>query len=202
MTSYHSHRALLSFEEAEKEGTLLPITNWVQDFLCQPNDDLGRPGDVCPFTRTAISKKSFQFTIDHSDNEIEFIRTVELHMFDFEKTGGKSDTYRCRLIVPTSLGMSTTVAVENAQRMLKPKFVERHLMVGQFFPECQERGLWNSEFRPLRSPIPLVAIRNMVPTDVAFLYDNDRFMRAYRERFGARAVRAIRQYEAARGIVT
>lgn len=195
------NNTVLSFCEAEQELLLLPITKWIQDFLCQPHEGLGREGEVCPFTRMAISKKSIQFNLNHSDNEVDFIKAIEFHMLDFNANRKNNDIYMCRLIVPIRLSILSAAVVENAQRILKPKFVERHLMVGQFFPDCQERGLWNTEFRPLRSPIPLVAIRHMVPTDVAFLYDDEHFMRTYRTHFGMRAERAIRQYEATRGTI-
>jgi hypothetical protein len=50
-------------------------------------------------------------------------------------------------------------------------------------------------FRPLQAPIPLIAIRNMVPTDIAFLYDEESYVRAYLEKFGKRGTIALRQFE-------
>ncbi|WP_198391084.1 DUF6875 domain-containing protein [Burkholderia ubonensis] len=191
----------LSFSEAEENNQLRPITAWVREFLCKPHTDVGRDGDVCPFTRTSISKDSFQFSINYSETEQDFSSEVEAHMTEFMLSGGTKDIYRCRLIVPVALRQSSAAIVGATQKKLKPEFVARHLMIGQFFPGCAEQALWNENFFPLQSPVPLIAIRNMVPTDVAFLYDNEEFMDVYRTRFGDRAERAIRQYETARGIV-
>ena len=61
----------------------------------------------------------------------------------------------------------------------------RQLMLGQFHPlPPAEPGLWNADFRPLRSPVPLLAIRHMVPTDLPFLTSDRRFVESYREVFG------------------
>jgi hypothetical protein len=42
-------------------------------------------------------------------------------------------------------------------------------MLGEFHALTQTPGLRNSDFRPLRSPIPLLAIRHMVESDIDFL---------------------------------
>jgi hypothetical protein len=51
-------------------------------------------------------------------------------------------------------------------------------------------------FRPLQTPVPLIAIRNMVPTDIAFLYGNEQYVSVYMEKFGSRGIVALRQFEA------
>jgi len=75
--------------------------------------------------------------------------------------------------------------IDTAQRELKPGFVSAGLMVGQFHPAPpNEPGLWNPDFRPLRSPLPLLAIRRMVANDVPFLLSEPEYASAYRDRFG------------------
>src|SRR5206468_1894821 len=43
------------------------------------------------------------------------------------------------------------------------------LMLGQFHMKNEEPGLHNVNFRPLQSPIPLLAVRFMVMADLPFL---------------------------------
>jgi hypothetical protein len=45
-------------------------------------------------------------------------------------------------------------------------------------------GLWNEDFRPLRCPLPMLAIRHMVPTDFAFLKGKRELMETYLAAFG------------------
>ena len=59
--------------------------------------------------------------------------------------------------------------LEAVQRNQKTKFVEQGLMLGQFYPGCTVAGLHNPEFPALDSPLPLLAMRQMAPTDFAFL---------------------------------
>ena len=43
------------------------------------------------------------------------------------------------------------------------------LMLGEFHMRNNQPGLRNDDFFPLRTPIPCLAVRHMVPTDLAFL---------------------------------
>jgi hypothetical protein len=185
----------ISFEEASIDERFSRILRWIEDFLCAPNTELGRLGDVCPFAKTAVLKRSIEFYRNHSLSVACLSDDIELHRQAFLRSGGRDDIYRCRIIVPDSLDNASS-AVEYVQKQLKPMFVENHLMLGQFFPECEVPGLRNVRFRPLQTPIPLIAIRNMVPTDIAFLYGNEQYVTLYMEKFGSRGTVALRQFEA------
>lgn len=185
----------ISFEEASIDENFSRILEWIERFLCAPNTELGRLGDVCPFARTAVLRRSIEFYRNHSESVSCLSNDMELHMEEFLTSGGSDDIYHCRIIVPDSLS-EVSSAIEYVQKQLKPVFVERYLMIGQFFPDCEEPGLRNKVFRPLQTPIPLIAIRNMVPTDIAFLYGNEQYVTAYMEKFGKRGTIALRQFEA------
>jgi hypothetical protein len=185
----------ISFEEALTDECFSRILKWIESFLCAPNTELGRLGDVCPFAKTAVLKRSIEFYRNHSSSMLCLSNDIEAHMEEFLQGGGRDDIYRCRIIVPDELA-EVSGAIEYIQKQLKPTFVEHHLMIGQFFPDCEEPGLRNKAFRPLQTPVPLIAIRNMVPTDIAFLYGNEQYVRAYMEKFGSRGTVALRQYEA------
>lgn len=185
----------LSFEDASTDAAFSAVIEWIDHFLCASHPELGRLGDVCPFARTALTKRSIAFFRNRSESVDALAADIEMHMDEFLRTGAHHDIYQCRIIVPTRLD-AAAAAVDSVQKRLKPAFVQQHLMLGQFYQGCPERGLWNATFRPLQSPVPLLAIRNMVPTDVAFLYGNESYMHAYLEKFGNRGVVATRQYEA------
>lgn len=186
----------LSFEEASLDESFARVIEWIESFLCAPNTEVGRLGDVCPFARTAILKRAIAFYRNHSDTVAGLAADMEWHLDEFLQGGGLQDLYHCRIVVPGGIANAAR-AVEVVQKQLKPAFIERHVMIGQFFPDCEEPGLWSQTFRPLQAPIPLLAIRNMVPTDIAFLYGNDAYVRAYLEKFGKRGSIALQQYETA-----
>ncbi|KND59497.1 hypothetical protein BVER_01368 [Candidatus Burkholderia verschuerenii] len=186
----------LSLEEASSDPAFREIVAWIGKFLCSPHAELGRAGDVCPFAKTAVTKNAIEFFRNASVDTDSLEEDMRQHLTEFEQ-GDRADIYRCRIIVPTQLD-DAAHAVQSVQRALKPLFVERHLMVGQFFQDCDEPGLWNPDFRPLRTPVPLLAIRNMVPTDVAFLYHDASYLRTYLDKFGSRGSSALRQFEMTR----
>jgi hypothetical protein len=105
--------------------------------------------------------------------------------------------------------------LEPLQKQLKPQFVNRGIMVGQFYAGCPESGLWNDSFLALESPMPLLAIRNMVPSDFPFLHGrrgNRAMLLAYLNKLGTKIptevksvlVDALQAYDlnlASRGLV-
>jgi hypothetical protein len=187
---------LLSFESASADPDFAAIAEWIERFLCAPNAALGRSGDVCPFSRVAVSRNTIQFFRNRSESVAALERDIELHLEAF-MSASRSNLYDCRIIVPVGIENADR-AVEDVQARWKPRFVEHHLMIGQFYPDCQKPGLWNREFRPLQSPVPLIAIRNMVLTDIAFLYHDEGYVQRYMEKFGERGGIALRQFQMTR----
>jgi hypothetical protein len=59
--------------------------------------------------------------------------------------------------------------INGLQQKLKPSFVEAGLMIGEFHQKNDAPGLHNPDFRPLQSPIPMLAIRYMHESDLPFL---------------------------------
>ncbi len=184
----------LSFQDALADSDCSQIIDWMESFLAAPHAELGRTGDVCPFVRQALSKDSIEFFINTSEDVASLEEEMKQHFLDFD-AGDRSNIYRARVILPTRLA-NAAEAVDTVQHQLKPLFVERHLMIGQFFEACNEPGLWNKDFRPLRTPVPLLAIRSMVPTDVAFLHHDTSWLETYLDKFGNRGILALKQFEA------
>jgi hypothetical protein len=87
---------------------------------------------------------------------------------------------------------TSSAEIDNLQRSLKDRFVREGLMIGQFHPTCDEPGVWNQSFRPLRSPIPLLAIRTMVVYDMPFLLGSQAHLGAYLARFAPGIPPALR----------
>jgi hypothetical protein len=80
--------------------------------------------------------------------------------------------------------------IDAVQADLKPEFVRKGLMIGEFHTRNNVSGLHNDNFYPLRTPTPCLAIRHIVPSDLVFLdiskYSEsvrEQFLRAYLARF-------------------
>jgi len=181
-----SQSELRSWENSNQEE-LVGIKNWISEFLCNPHPSLGREGNVCPFTREAINKDTIYFSLEKAlylDHEKEVKKIAsQIRLFKTFKVNS-CDEYKVIINAYPYLDKSEYIKIELIQNELKPLFVEENLMIGQFYPGCKEKGLWNDRFFPLDSPISLLAIRNMAITDIAFLMSTSSFLDKYLELFG------------------
>jgi hypothetical protein len=64
-------------------------------------------------------------------------------------------------------------------------------MLGLMHPSSDARGVWNPDFRPLRAPMPLLAMRYMVEQDAALIADHRLQWPPYFLKFGAAGVRRL-----------
>ena len=170
--------------------------SWIRDFVAKPHPGLGRHGSVCPFLPRALRDDSVMFrTISGTDmGETKLDAIIKQHAELFLKTEPTKGNARLnKTIVLVFSGLpdeDAGVIIESAHRRLKPYFVEQGLMLGEFHKNHQGQGVHNKNFRPLQSPLPLLVIRYMVPSDLAFLdRETDpldmrqRFVQAYRRLF-------------------
>jgi hypothetical protein len=186
MSNNINQAELLSWANSHSDS-LSSIKNWVTDFLCKPNPLLGRSGAVCPFASEAIRRDSIFFTIDEA-NILNFDREMEkliaqIQQFKELKVNN-ADDYKVIMNAYPYVVPQEYEKIELLQKRLKPLFVEESLMIGQFYPGCREKALWNNQFFPLDSPICLLVIRHMAITDIAFLTSEPAFLNKYMNVFG------------------
>ena len=171
-------RTLLRASQVEKNhdpaSPLARTLAWIREFLARPHPQLGRSGPVCPFTPTALNLDTIWFAqID--DATLELSRMGDLlgefreHFLQAEPRAGAEAINKAILIVFPNLGSEAAAIIDDVQHALKPRFVEAGLMLGEFHAANQSPGLRNPDFRPLRSPVPMLAIRHIVETDLPFL---------------------------------
>jgi hypothetical protein len=171
--------ALHTFAEVAKtmtpEHPLSVTIDWIRKFLARPHPNLGRSGPVCPFVPGAITQNTIWLTsVSHGCGDREAIKELvtryrELFL-ELEPKSGDLSMMKAILIVFPNVSTENAGIIDEIQFELKPKFVEDGLMIGEFHELNQGQGLRNPDFRPLRSPIPLLAIRFMVESDIPFLH--------------------------------
>lgn len=160
------------------------LTTWIREFICKPNEDIGRSGLVCPFVKLAIDVSQ---SIFFSMEEIQSGAVLETRILTFldifqNLKIAESGFERFKCIVIVLPGVSDR-EMDVIHQNLKPLFVDHLLMLGQFYPNCNEPGLHNADFRPLRSPVPLFVIRHMQITDLPFLFQDERFLKNFCRKF-------------------
>ncbi|XGV97451.1 MAG: DUF6875 domain-containing protein [Leptolyngbya sp. BL-A-14] len=176
---------------------LTEITEWVKNFLGRPHPNLGRSGPVCPFVPRALQLDTIRLAVirthamDASQIE-EIVRCYRDQFLALEPQSGELAFYKAILLVFPDVSVEQAPKLIDAvQQKLKPFFVEQGLMIGEFHQQNETPGLHNPDFRPLRSPIPMLAIRFMAETDLPFLERISdqpqlrvRYLQAYLERMG------------------
>ena len=169
--------ALMRASDVERTlpgSALATIVDWVRTFLARPHAEVGRSGPVCPFTPAALALDTIWLTqVEDSDPEparlIEVVSRYRDLFFQIEPREGPTAINKTILVVFPNLGGDAAALVDDVQQQLKSSFVDLGLMLGEFHAKNESPGLRNPDFRPLRSPVPMLAIRQMVETDLPFL---------------------------------
>ena len=178
------------------DSALTNVLDWMHEFLAQPHPELGRKGAVCPFVPIALEKDSIRMAqITDPDPSVESVEAVIRRLRDLflvtEPISGAEAINKAFVVVLPNLSAGSAELVDVVQGRLKKEFIDCGLMLGEFHTSNQSGGLRNAAFRPLRSPIPMLGMRQMVDSDLPFLDRPDylpteraAFLRSYLFRLG------------------
>lgn len=173
-------------------NALLEVAAWLDVHVSRPNQQLGRPGDVCPWTRRATQLGALLLCVCDSLTAHDADATILTLKRGFLALQAEAPSqFRAIVTVFPQRGPHVEDFIVGTHARLKPQFLARQLMLGEFYPSCDKPGLRNPDFRPLRSPWPLLVIRPMVEADIEFLLDEDRFIDAYLNAFGERGAERL-----------
>jgi hypothetical protein len=179
---------------------LLHVARWSKDFLTEPHAELGRAGHVCPYVSATIREQRYLLTVLNGaatrERETDrLILRLGRYFTELEPRVGRAAQKKTIVILFPDLPEDRVGELINAMHQrLKPHFLRAGMMLGEFYRDSDKPGLHNPHFRPLRSDVPLLVIRAMLPQDIAFLSDQARFVRAYVRNFKARGCAEIRSY--------
>lgn len=192
--------APLAGRTAAETALLVQVARWSQDFLTKPHSELGRSGPVCPYVRASIQEQRFLLTLlrgaatRQHETDVAILELSQ-QFLQLEPTRGRGAQLKTIVILLPDLQETEAADLVNAiHQRLKPRFLQHGLMLGEFFKTNAKPGLHNPEFRPLQSDTPLLVIRPMVPTDIAFLTDDAVFIRAFLEHFRDRGRAELGDY--------
>ncbi|MBD2530990.1 hypothetical protein H6G97_15945 [Nostoc flagelliforme FACHB-838] len=192
----YTTREIEQLQRHEDLPYLIEIMEWVKNFLGRPHPKLGRTGAVCPFVPHSLKSNSIRLAVIHTkhlypeqlEKIVERYRDIFLEM---DVKGQELAINKAFLLIFPDIHIEDAPKqIDSIQQKLKPLFVESGLMIGEFHKRNESPGLHNPNFRPLRSPIPLLAIRFMVEADLPFLQSpadphlRIRYLEAYLKRFG------------------
>ncbi len=165
--------------------------DWGRAYLTNPHPDLGRPGNVCPFVSASLARERFYLAVQpgRPADRREPVATLRFYrdwFLDLAPRSQPSAQITTILVLFPDIPQDDVESlVDGVQALLKTEYVRMGLMIGEFHngPPAKS-GLWNPDFRPLRSPVPMLVVRHMVPTDYPFLREDPEQARVYLELFG------------------
>ncbi|MBW4499703.1 MAG: hypothetical protein KME57_09070 [Scytonema hyalinum WJT4-NPBG1] len=158
---------------------LIEIMEWLKNFVAKPHPDLGRSGVVCPFVPPSLKLNSIRLTVLRSKNlalqEIADIILPYLDIFlELEPREKPAALNKAILFIFPDIDIEDAPKIiDVVHKQLKPFFVKAGLMIGEFHNRTESPGLHNPNFRPLRSPIPMLVIRPMTEADLTFMHHAD-----------------------------
>eukprot|EP00939_MAST-03C_sp_MAST-3C-sp1_P002117 g2117.t1 len=154
------------------------ILCYVRNFLAKAHPAVGRGGPVCPFVPKSLRKDCLylgvvRFPPNVSVRKSHIVNLVKRFASKFESlppTTGRARQFKAIVLIFPDIALEDAhELIDGTQLECKADFVSRGLMVGEFHLKNNASGLRNKKFYPLRTPVPCLAMRHMVPTDLAFL---------------------------------
>eukprot|EP01127_Copromyxa_protea_P005488 TRINITY_DN15417_c0_g1_i1.p1 TRINITY_DN15417_c0_g1~~TRINITY_DN15417_c0_g1_i1.p1 ORF type:complete len:578 (-),score=106.51 TRINITY_DN15417_c0_g1_i1:58-1791(-) len=149
---------------------------FLREFLAKPHPLLHRPGPVCPFMSGALRQNSIHIgvvrtTPNVTQEEIVTLVSPLANKFATLEPTKTHVNYKALLLVfPDIVNYTDSRSlIDGAHTILKPSFVNKGLMLGEFHQYNNTPSLHNPQFYPLRTPFATLVIRNMVPEDLSLL---------------------------------
>ncbi len=175
---------------------LAVLVGWVETYLMSAHADLGRSGAVCPFTRQAAKLDTVRLGISTATaaNEDAAFAAVSRSFADLDAIPAPPAMQHFRTVIigfPGCADPTGTAMLQGVQKHLKFASLRRLRMIGLMHPESEAPGLWNPQFRPLRAPFPIIAVRHMVEHDAPFAARHPLLMLPYLARFRMAGARRL-----------
>lgn len=164
---------------------------WLDGFVLLPHPELRRTGPVCPFVGPAMRQQTLVFR----QGELERPLTAETvvaglwaSVAEFRRTtwAGRNRSLHAMLVLLPTLTDDEALLLDRGHASIKDELVEQDIMMAPFHPLCEESATRNPHLLAFRSPVPMVAIRNLAFHDIFFLTGKEEWFRRYARHYSAR----------------
>ena len=197
---------LEDLEDAGRTGTLAQgdlyalhaVADWITSFVAKPHEDLGRPGPVCPFVPRSLELKTLWLAPEQvADRDtaavVELVSGYQRLFLDAQPTDGDDVKYKVIVVVFTDLSADDAQGVfdDVLEQLAAPSYEEDGIVFGPFYGSNEGTALYNSSFRPFRSPVPFLFVRDGVVSDWKFFLDDDDSLNRWASRYGESGAQAL-----------
>lgn len=141
------------------------VLPYVQGFLC--SDHPFRKGKVCPFVPSALKRDNIYFTyyIENYQNSVS--RYIHNCITFYKNIISNEHGFGSLIILfPKDFPIEKLLGIHIRN---KKQCVENHLMLGALWAKNQAQSLHDSNFYPLRTPTPILVIRDLTVQDLIFM---------------------------------
>jgi hypothetical protein len=177
---------------------LRAVGDWVQTFVVRPNANLGRTGPVCPFVPKARDNKALWLAPESFEGRdvSEIVELVSGYKNLFSRTAPTSgDDAANKSLVVVFADLPPARAKDFFNELLRhvarQSYEHDGMVIGAFYEGNDGTALYNSSFKPFRSPAPFLLIRPAVLSDWKFFLDDDTLLALWARRFKESAVQAL-----------
>ncbi|WP_416069646.1 DUF6875 domain-containing protein [Streptomyces sp. AK02-01A] len=173
-----------------------PARTWVYDFVAAPHRQLLRPGALCPALPLVLELRQLYWgPIDYAG--MESSARVPVHGLASllrEALGGavriltaSGDEYRTAVLwlIESVPRYAYRAVIEPAFLAIRAESVEAGIMVGCFHPYRQRRSRVQPDLMTMRSPVPMIAMRRLMRSDLHSIKDEPRSLEAFHRYFAA-----------------
>lgn len=194
--SLHTLEAARLASDGAPGSPLSTLLGWVEGYLMSAHAELGRSGAVCPFTRQAARLDTARIGICEASPEDEDLAfaLIRSSFRALEAIPAKPSMAHFRTVIvgfPACASPEGITMLQRVQKRHKFYSLARNRMIGLMYAGSDAPGLWNPDFRPLRAPLPVLAIRHMVEQDAPFAARHPLLLLPYLARFPLAGTRRL-----------
>jgi len=173
-------------------NALRAVADWIKTFVAKPHRDLGRVGPVCPFVPVAWEHNTLWLAAERSAGRnapdvIKLIDSYKRLLLAAQPVDGDDANNKSIVVVFTDLPAAKAKDFFNGvlQQIAVPFYADDGLVMGPFYEGNDGTALYNPNFRPFRSPVPLLLMRRAVISDWKFFLDNKEWLPLWARRYGS-----------------
>jgi hypothetical protein len=174
------------------------VADWIKTYVAKPHKDLGRAGPVCPFVPGALERKTLWLAPERiADRDVpavvELMNGYQRLFLDTQPTDGDDVDYKVIVVVFTDLSADRAQGVfdDVLEHVAGPSYAEEGIVFGPFHEDHAGTAIYNSSFRPFRSPVPFLFVRRGVVGDWKFFLDDEDWLSRWAHRYGESGAQAL-----------
>ena len=176
---------------------LQAVADWIKTYVVKPHKDLGRAGPVCPFVPGALERKTLwlapELIADRSVADVVELITGYQRVFLDAQPPEDDANHKAIIVVFTDLSADRAEKVfgDVLEQLAVPSYANDGFEMGGFYRGKEATAVYNPNFRPFTSPVPLFLVRQAVVDDWKFFLGNEDWLPLWADRCGGSGALAL-----------